>query len=145
MNPAVEPGSVEHLSQIISHVVAPAFLLGAVASFISILVYRMTAAIERAREIGNLPEDGHARAALRADLPRLLRRIELLNQSVRLAIASGVVATLLIILAFAAALLGSHHVWIAACLFMLSMSLLCASLIAFAFEVRIGISEYDRQ
>ncbi len=106
MNPAVEPGSVEHLSQIISHVVAPAFLLGAVASFISILVYRMTAAIERAREIGNL---------------------------------------LLIILAFAAALLGSHHVWIAACLFMLSMSLLCASLIAFAFEVRIGISEYDRQ
>ena len=43
---SIDPGSVEHLSEVISHVVAPAFLLGAVASFASILMTRMNSVLE---------------------------------------------------------------------------------------------------
>jgi hypothetical protein len=46
-----ELGTVEHLSQVISHVVAPAFLLGAVASFISLLFTRMTNILDRVRSL----------------------------------------------------------------------------------------------
>ena len=47
---SVDPGSIEHLTEIIGHVVAPAFLLGAVASFVSILVGRSQDLQHRIRE-----------------------------------------------------------------------------------------------
>lgn len=49
---SITPGSVEHLSKIISHVVTPAFLLGAMASFVSILTNRMSGLQDRIREVG---------------------------------------------------------------------------------------------
>jgi hypothetical protein len=140
-----EPGSVEHLSQIISHVVAPAFLLGAVASFISILMSRMNGVLDRLRVLNALPADGHDKSTLKADIPRLERRAQLLNRSVLLSIGSGAVATILILVAFGAALLQSHHVWIAAILFMISMALLFASLVLFGIEVTIGLTEHDHR
>ena len=133
---SVDPGSIEHLSEIISHVVAPAFLLGAVASFVSILVGRTRELSERIRDIAGSGE------RTPADMPRLQhlkRRALLLHRSVLLSIASAALAALLIIVAFAAALLQIQHVWSAALLFMSSMGLLLAALVAFALEVRLGL------
>lgn len=140
---SIEPGSIEHLSEIISHVVAPAFLLGAVASFVSILVNRSNIVLQRYRDLNSLEDEGHPRAGLKADLPRLKRRVVLLNRAVFLAIGSGAIASLLIIVAFAAALVNSHHVWFAAILFMTSMGLLFCALVAFAMEIRMGLAEHD--
>lgn len=139
----MEPGSIDHLSQIISHVVAPAFLLGAVASFISILVVRMDRVMDRIRSINDIPDGDHPRSALKTDLPRLRQRATLLHRAIYLAIGSGVAAAVLIILAFGFALMSVTHVWSSAILFIASLGLLCASLVAFGMEVKIGLNEYD--
>jgi hypothetical protein len=140
---AFEPGSISQLSQVIEHVVAPAFLIGAVAGFISILMSRMERVIERLRFLNDLPAEGHGKSSLKADIPRLRRRAALLQRSLFLAIASGAAGAVLIIVAFGAALLERTHVWGTALLFVLSMGLLCAALIVLAWEVRIGFSEFD--
>jgi len=139
----IEPGSIDHLSQVISQVVAPSFLLGAVASFISILFTRMTAVIDRIRSLNSVPERGHDRTRLRADLPRLRRRAKLLNRAILVTIASGAATTILIIFAFASALAGFQHVWLAAILFIISLSLLCVSLALFAADVVIALNDFD--
>ncbi len=141
----VEVGTVDHLSQVISHVVAPSFLLGAVAAFISVLFTRMTHILDRVRNLNAIPDEGHERSNLKADIPRLKRRAELVNRSILLSICSGIVAAILIIVAFASVYLGLQHVWGAAVLFMVALGLLAASLAVFAIEVRISLSEYDHQ
>ena len=141
----IVPGSIDQFSQIINQVVGPAFLLGAVASFIAILIDRMTGVVERIRFINDLPDEGHAKSHLKADQPRLKRRLRLLQRSLLLSIGSGAVGALLIIIAFGAAVLHLSHVWGTALLFSISMLLLCASLIVLAFEVKIGLSEYDSE
>lgn len=139
----VVPKTIDQLSQVISHVVAPAFLIGAVASFISILTGRMEAVISRLRFIHDLPPEGHVKSRLRADIPRLRRRAVLLQRALVLAIASGAAGAVLIIVAFGAAMTQRSHVWGAAFLFVLSMGLLCASLLVFASEVKLGLNEFD--
>ena len=140
---AIEPGSIDHLSQIISQVVAPSFLLGSVAGFISALSTRLTAVFDRLRNLNAVPGEGHVHTWLNTDIPRLRRRAELLNRAIFLAIGSAVAATILIIVAFALALAAISHVWIAAVLFMISLALLCAALVVFGTEVKIGLSDYD--
>ena len=139
----IQPGSIEHLTQIISQVVAPAFLLGAVASFIYLFALRMDGVLARIRDLNNIPDKGHARSLLKADLPRLRRRALLIQRANLLSISSGIVAAMLIIIAFGAALSSVNHAWATAVLFMISLSLLCASLVMLFMDVRIGLTEYD--
>jgi hypothetical protein len=77
------------LSQVISQATGP-FLLGAAAGFVSILLGRMTAVMDRIRHLNDIPDDERARLHFKSDIPRLRRRLELLNGAVRLALASGV-------------------------------------------------------
>ena len=135
-------GTIDQLSQIISQVVGPSFLLGAVASFISMLFSRMQIVLDRIRAINAIPEQ-EERGVLREDLPRLKRRIKLLHLSIQLAIASGIVTTLLIITAFAIAFFHSSHVVGSALLFIVSLSFFFTSLVVLAQDVSISVSEYD--
>ena len=113
------------------------------AAFVSILVARMNGVIDRIRTLNTIPDDGSPRARLKSDLPRLKRRAHLLNTAVRLALASGISTTLLVVLAFASALLGLRHEPVAGVLFMVALGLLGAALFAFAREVWIGLNEFD--
>lgn len=140
---AVEPGSIEHLTQIISQVVGPSFLLGAVASFISMLFGRMGGVIDRIRTLNAIAEDDPARAVLKADVPRLQRRMGLLHTAILLAICAGVVTTLLIVIAFSAALLSFQHVFGSAVLFIVALVFFLGSLMVLAREVTISLSEFD--
>jgi len=135
--------SPEQISQVISHSIAPSFLLGAVAGFVSVLFTRLTHILDRIRDINKLPEKGHAMSRLRADLPRLQRRAQLVNGAIYFAVVSGVVATILVIFSFASAYLGQQHVFGAGILFALALVLLATALTKFAREVRIALSEYD--
>jgi hypothetical protein len=87
------PDAVQ-LSHVISEATAPAFVLGAVAGFVSILVARLTSVVERIRHLNDIAEDEQSRAHLKSDLPRLRRRAGLLNNATRFALASGVCTTL---------------------------------------------------
>jgi hypothetical protein len=80
------------LSQVISQATGPAFILGAVAGFVSILLGRMTAVMDRIRHLNDIADDEESRAHLRSDIPRLRRRLGLLNSAARLVLASGVCA-----------------------------------------------------
>lgn len=135
--------TADRLAHVISHAVAPAFLLGAVAGFISILTTRMGGIIDRIRTLNAIAEGDTARSTLKADIPRLKRRTKLLNQAVYLSLASGICGTLLIMAAFASAFLGVRHEPFVALLFVISVGLLGMSLYKFARDVKIALHEYD--
>jgi len=133
----------QQLAQVMSQSTAPAFVLGAVAGFVSILLGRMTTIIDRIRSLNEIAEDGRARAHLKSDIPRLQRRASLLNSAVRLALLSGMCTALLLVVGFASAFLKLQHEYGAAVLFGIAICLLGASLFKFSQEVRIGLSEAD--
>jgi hypothetical protein len=128
----------ERLSQVIAHATAPAFLLGAVAGFISILIGRMTALIDRIRNLSKIADAEVSRL-----IPRLKRRKTMLNDAIGLALASGICTTLLLILAFATALLGIRHEYGVAILFIVAVGLLGMALFRFAHEVTIARHDFE--
>ena len=99
--------SVEQLSRIIGSVAAPAFLLGAVAAFISVLISRMNRVIERLQFLHGIADEDGTKAYLKADIPRLKRRATLLNQSIFYSTVCAIVTGSLIIAAFVSAMLQS--------------------------------------
>ena len=138
-----EPPSFSQISTVIVHATAPAFLLGATASFIGLLVSRLNVIIDRSRAIHGIKDDEEQRQNLKLDIPRLKARARLLQRAISLAVASAICTTLLIGWTFAVALLGFRHEVGAALLFIVSMSLFAVSLLALASEVRIGLTELD--
>ena len=134
---------VVQLSHVISEATAPAFVLGAVAGFVSILLTRLTAIIERIRHLNEIGDEEQSRARLKSDLPRLRRRARMLNNATRLALASGVCTALLLVVAFGSAFLRLQHVYGAGILFFLAVALLGAALFRFGQEVAMGLSEAD--
>ena len=135
--------ATERLSQVIAHAMSPAFLLGAVAGFVALLMGRMNGIIERTRTINAIPDEDSPRVYLKADLPRLHRRAKLVNQAIYLAVGSAIATTLLLITAFAAAFCGLRHEPGAGALFLVALVFMCAALVALAREVRIALSEFD--
>jgi Protein of unknown function (DUF2721) len=131
------------LSRVMSQATAPAFLLGAVAGFVSILSGRMTSVVERIRSLNDISDNDSLRIQLKSDIPRLRKRFGLLNSATRLALASGLCASLLIIVGFACAFLGLQYIYGAAILFLSALALLCASLLRLGQEVGMGLSEAD--
>ena len=137
------PPDAQQLSQLMSQATAPAFVLGAVAGFVSILLGRMTAVIDRIRSLNEIADDDTTRARLKSDIPRLLQRAKLLNSAVHLALASGIFTSLLLVVGFLSAFLHLQHEYGAGALFLISIALLAGALFRFGQEVRIGLSESD--
>jgi hypothetical protein len=133
----------DQLSLVISQAAAPAFLLGAIASFLSVLVSHMSRIVDRARVINAIADDDDKRLHLRAHLPELQFRAKLIIRAIYWAVGSGIAACLLMVIAFAAAYLGARHEPAAAVLFTASLLLFTASLIAFAREVRVALNQKD--
>jgi Protein of unknown function (DUF2721) len=142
---AVDASTVDpvHLSEVISHATAPAFLLGAVSGFVAVLMGRMNGVIDRIRSVNAIPDTDPDRSHLRSDLPRLKRRAKLMNEAIFLAVGSAICTTLLVISAFVSAFLGLRHEPGAAVLFVLALALMCAALVALALEVRIALTEHE--
>lgn len=136
------PDAVQ-LSQVIAQATAPAFMLGAVAGFVSILVGRMNAVMDRVRYLNEIAHDDGERSHLKADIPRLRRRLRLLSSATRLALACGVCTSLLLCVGFGSALLRLQHVYGLAVLFFGAVALMGIALFKFGQEVTIGISEAD--
>jgi hypothetical protein len=140
---AVQLGSIDHLAQVISQAVAPAFLLGAVVGFITIIFAPTSSVVERMRSLSAQPYDGDG-AWIPGDLPRLRRRVRLLHWATLSAICSGATVTILIITAFAFALLGKQHIWGSAALFIISLMFFCVSLAVMAADVVVALHENER-
>jgi hypothetical protein len=134
---------LQHLSQVISQATAPAFLLGAVAGFLAVLITRFGRVLDRMRALSEIADDDAPRARLKADLPRLERQARYMNSSIFFAVCSALCTTALVVLAFASALLGYRHEPVVAWVFILALGLMGASLIYLALEVRLGLAEFE--
>ncbi|MCP3470251.1 DUF2721 domain-containing protein [Bradyrhizobium sp. CCGUVB1N3] len=135
--------SIDQLGRIIASVAAPAFLLGAVAAFISVLISRINRVIDRSQFIHGIPESDASRSFLKADLPRLRQRAVFLNRSLYCAVIAAILTALIVIIAFVSALLHFAHEYGVAILFMAAMVMFCASLIDLARETRIALHDND--
>src|SRR5947207_5411077 len=135
--------SVSHLSQVISQAAAPAFLLGALAAFIAVLISRLNRNIDRTIILNGIPADDAVKSRLKADLPRLMRRAAMMNRAIFWAVIGSIAVTVLVIVAFASAFFQVQHERGVAVLFMIYLGAFTISLIDFAREVRIALSEFD--
>ena len=138
-----ETPSVNQLSQVISQAAAPAFLLGALAAFIAVLISRLNRIIDRTIILNGIPADDAVKSRLKADLPRLMRRAAMVNRAIFWAVIGSIAVTVLVIVAFASAFFQVQHERGVAVLFMISLGAFTISLIDFAREVRIALSEFD--
>lgn len=116
------------LTTVIVHAAAPAFLLGAVASFLSILTARLERVTDRIRSTG----------IANGDPLQWRRRVGLLNDAIYLAVLSAVTTAGLLILAFMLAFFGLQHAYGVGAMFILALLLLMAGLVQFMREVRIA-------
>lgn len=125
---------IDHLSVAISHATAPAFMLGAVAGFLSILMARLERVADKNRALRTsdaaLDPSGEIAASL-------ARRMELLSRAIYFAVLSALITAALLIAAFLAALLGIGHGQIVAAMFAAALALLMASLVELAREMRV--------
>ena len=135
--------SIDQLGRIITNVAAPAFLLGAVAAFISVVVSRINRVIDRSQFIHGIAESDSSRFFLKDDLPRLRRRAALLNRSLFCSILSAILTALIIVVAFVSALLNVAHEYGVAILFMAALLMFCVSLVDLARETRIALHDND--
>jgi hypothetical protein len=134
--------SIEQLSNVISQVTGPAFLLAAEAQLLSVLVSRLDRIVDRSRDLAALTDED-AQAHFKIELPILRRRAVLMHRSIYWGVASCIVTSLLVILGFAAAFFHVPHEYGAGLLFVAAMALFTAALVSFAKEVKLGYTEID--
>ena len=135
--------SVSQLATVISQAAAPAFLLGALAAFIALLINRLNRITDRTAVLNGIADDDPARSRLKADLPRLMRRAAMVNRAIFWSVIASIAVTLLVIVAFVTAFFQLRHEYGVAIFFLISLGAFTISLIDFAREVRIALSEYD--
>ena len=133
----------DQLSTMITHAVAPVFLLGVIAAFVSILLARMTAITGRIRNLNRIDDNDAARKWLKEDVARLKRRLVLLNQALFLTVTAGIGITILLLVGFVVALLGFRHEMGAGVLFIVSLCLLIGALLRFLQDVSMSLSDHD--
>ena len=135
--------SIDQLARIIGSVAAPAFLLGAVASFISVLIARINHVIERSQYLHGIADGDASKAYLKTDLPRLRRRAALLNRSLFCSILAAILTALIIIVAFISAFYHLAHEYGVALLFVAALISFCVALIDLARETRLALHDND--
>ncbi|MGB9370206.1 MAG: DUF2721 domain-containing protein [Xanthobacteraceae bacterium] len=117
-----------------SNAIAPAFFLGAVAAFVSLMMSRRAAVDERIKATKALPDQEGAAVGSSRALGLLVRGARLLSDGIILSLGSGMCATLLLAMLFASQFLGLRHVYGAAVLFIVATLLLGIALFRFAQE-----------
>jgi hypothetical protein len=135
--------TVSQLSHVISQAAAPAFLLGALAAFIALLIARQNRIIDRTIYLNGIPDGDEARSRLKADLPRLIRRAAMINRAIFWSVMGSISISVLIVVAFVSAFLQVQHERGVAILFIVSVAAFTISLVDFAREVRMALSEFD--
>ncbi|GLS20678.1 hypothetical protein GCM10007874_36950 [Labrys miyagiensis] len=135
--------SASQISQVIAQSTAPAFLRGAVAGLISVLVSRLERILDRSRAINTMQGETSAILTLKADIPRLEERARLVNLAVFPAISSGIVTTMLIMVAFALAFFELPHEKGVAALLVVAVLLFTIAPAHVLREIRISLRKSD--
>ena len=111
-------------------------LLGALAAFIAILISRPNRIIDRTIVLDAIYDEDQVKFRLKAD------RAAMMNRAIFWAVISSITITVLVIVAFASAFFEIQHERGVA-VFIVSLGAFTVSLVDFAREVRIALSESD--
>jgi hypothetical protein len=128
------------LTQMFANATAPAFFLGVVAAFVSLMTSRLAAVRERIAKLdaeAGSPDHTQRKVARK----RLLLRAKFLSDAILITLCSGIAATLLLTILFAAQFLGLAYAYGAAGLFILATLLLGVALQFFAREAWLAREE----
>lgn len=125
---------IDRLTQIFSNAIAPAFFLGAVAGFVSLMMSRLAAVNESIKATRTRSDQTGAAVGSSMALGTLRRRARLLSDGIILSLGGGMCATLLLAILFASQFFGLHHAYGSAILFIAATLLLGVALFRFAQE-----------
>ena len=131
---------LDHLSAAISHATAPAFMLGAVAGFLAVLVGRMERVVDRSRALQSGGGDAIDPSLRDAIGKSFARRMQLLSHAIYYAVLSALITAALLIVVFVAALVGFGHGGIMAAMFVVALALLMVSLVELTREIRVHMA-----
>ena len=134
--------TLERMTQIFSNATAPAFFLGAVAAFVSLMTNRLGVVRDRASKL-QPGSDKRSRQLYRKSMQRLIQRGRLLNDAILLTLCSGIGATLLLTVLFVAQFLGVNYAYGSALLFTLATLFLSTALFYLFREAWLARSETD--
>ena len=134
--------TIDQLTALFSNAIAPAFFLGAVAAFISLMSDRLSGVVARARLLNAIPADSD-KAHIKVDIVRLKRRASLLRNGIFLSLCSGICSALLLGIIFATGFFGLRHAYGAGLLFIFANLLLCGALVRFAQDAAVDLNELD--
>jgi hypothetical protein len=141
---SLDTQTIGQISLVISQAAAPAFILGAVASFLSVLISHLNRIIDRLRVISAISDETATSAHLKAGLPQLRNRAAHVGRAIYWAVGSGIATCFLMIVAFVSAYFGVRHELSAAILFTLALGLFTVSLIFFGYEVRGALKHLEQ-
>jgi hypothetical protein len=128
--------TITQLATVISQATAPAFLLGALAAFIAILISRLNRIIDRG-------VSSEANVNDLKDKLRLKARAELISRAIMWAVASSIATALLLIVAFGIAFFNLPHEYGVGLLFVVALGAFTLSLINLAREVRLAVMDFE--
>jgi hypothetical protein len=129
------------LANIIGLAVAPVFLLAGVAGFLNVMSSRLGRIIDRARiverRVLRLKTDDRLESS-KLELGILWRRVKIINWSIGLCTASGLMVCALIVTLFVGNFWGLNVGGMVAGLFVLALLILIAALLLFLKEVQLA-------
>ena len=134
--------SVERLTNVLEHSLAPMFLLGSVAGLLAVLLTRTEHLLGRMRQLKASGSDHQSYPE--QDLARLKVRVQLLHRAAFYALCSAVVTSMMVIVAFISGFLNFRHEYGLTILFTMSIGLLVFALGLFATEIRSALRDYDQ-
>jgi hypothetical protein len=135
--------TLAEISHVIGLATAPAFLLGGVIGFISLLHAQLGRILDRSRALHALQTTLAEGIELDSELARFERRAKLLASAIQFAVIAGVATALLIILAFVGALAKINVEILVALLFITSLGFFVAALVQFGRETAISLGASD--
>jgi len=132
---------VSDIAHVIQLSVAPVFLVTGIGAMLSVLSFRLSRAVDRARVLEDyLPTltDEQRIAGIHRELCILSLRTRLINWSITLCTASALLICLVIMVLFVGAVVGLNIATPIAALFILSMAALISSLLIFLKEIQLA-------
>ncbi|ARO57527.1 hypothetical protein B2G69_18200 [Methylorubrum zatmanii] len=134
---------VDEVTRVIGLATAPAFLLGAVAGLLSLLVSRLTRTADLVRSLLSSPK--HAGSPEQeAALRDALTRTGYTRWAITLCVHSGIVTGWMVVLIFVDVLFGLHNSRAIAFAFILALVLFTTSLFCLLLEIRLSIEDLAR-
>jgi hypothetical protein len=132
---------VEQLAQTIQIALAPVFLLVAMGSLLNVITARLARVVDRSRQLIERysQTDGDEHARLVSELRIIDRRMSIINWSIALCVACGIVVCMMVAMLF---LMGSGQQALStpiAATFIVAMLFLLSALVLFMLEVRLAI------